>query len=128
MIYTVGKVLGEWLISLDSVKQIKSNPFMTQPLPQRFAPFFPEYLIKNLNAGQYRTTVICRILEFGNLNDIRWLINRYGRKDIKNILARDGGRLLSSRAKRLWSLFFDVKIKTPKNRLNSPWNQRGQLK
>lgn len=127
---TAGKMLGEWLITQDSANLVQANPLMVQPLPSRFKRFFPEFRIQDINPGKDRITVISRLLEQGDLNDIRWLIKRYGSEELKKVVIHEGNRLLSPRALRQWLLFFGI-FKKPnknKNRFKNPWDSREDRK
>ena len=121
-----GKILGEWLITQESINLLASSPLMVHPLPRKTQRYFPEYRIDELNAGKDRITVISRLLEQGDLNDIRWLLERYGDNEIKKVITQEGVRLLSSKALRQWSLFFNISEKPDKrrNRFKNPWNSR----
>ncbi len=120
------KILGEWLITKDSVNILLKNPLMVQPIPKRMQKYFQEFDIETLNPGKDQITVVTRILEYGEGIDIAWLLRRYGPKRVKDIIKREGCRLLSKKALRQWTLFFGIEINKNSFRgnLENPWHRR----
>ena len=106
-----GKAFGEWLLDRTAVERLASAPSSTQPIPARMRSLFPEYEISRLNAGRDRSIVVTRILDRGTREEVRWLLRRLPLASVKDVLVKDGARLMSDRALRLWSLCFRV---TPK--------------
>ena len=100
------KMLGEWLLDQAAVEGLARAPLMAQPLPERLKPLFPEYDPKKLNAGKDSVLVISRVLENGGREDLKWLLKRYPRREIRRFLEAETSRLLSARSRRLWSLVF----------------------
>jgi len=49
---------------------------------------------------------VTRVLEAGGREDLKWLLKRYPRRDIRRIIETQASRLLSARSRRLWSLVF----------------------
>ena len=123
---TTGKMLGEWLITQNSINILLSSPLMVQPLPRKTQRYFPEFRIDDLNPGKNRIIVISRLLEQGNFNDIRWLFKRYGSDEIQKVIIQEGMRLLSPKSLRQWSLFFGIseKLNRSRNRFKNPWDNR----
>ena len=78
----ITKVFGEILVDLSEVENLQKSPFSVQPLPSMLGPLFPEYELSQLNAGRYRNLIINRVLEWGSLKQVKWLIHRYSKKDI----------------------------------------------
>ena len=123
-IESAGKMLDEWLLDLESVQRLAHHPLSPQPIPKRLQSLLPEYDISKLNAGKDKIILISRILENGNKEDLRWLMRRYLSVELTAFLQDDGARLLSPRALRLWSLYFQVKIHPmPSWRSPNPWQQ-----
>lgn len=111
VIENYGKFAGEWLLDYQSVLNLSGLPLQVQPIPRRFEPLFPEYEITKLNVGRDRIVVISRILDFGTISELKWLLKRYSREEIKSFLIKDGGRLLSPRSLNFWTMFFNVEYK-----------------
>ncbi|MEK7858063.1 MAG: helix-turn-helix domain-containing protein [Elusimicrobiota bacterium] len=116
------KMLGGWLLDQSAVESLAQAPLTAQPLPARLKPLLPEYDPKALNAGKDGVLIISRVLEGGGREDLRWLLKRYPRREIRRVVEEEGSRLLSARSRRLWSLVFKV---TPRPlaswRRSDPW-------
>jgi hypothetical protein len=122
LIASAGKLLGELLLDMDSVKALSRRPQAVQPLPARLGPLFPEHDVRALNAGRDSVLVIARVLETGLWKDARWLLRRYSRRDIQKFLQEEGARLLTPRCLALWSLVFDIQPQPlSKWRRRDPW-------
>jgi len=118
------RVFGEILLDASEVENLKKTPLLVQPLPFMLSPLFPEYTLSTLNAGLFRNLIINRILEWGAPKQIKWLIHRYSKKDIVEAISKDGERLLSERARALWTLYFNVKIsRSWRTQENNPWRK-----
>jgi len=99
-------MLGEWLLDHAAVEAPARSPMAAQALPGRLSPLFPEYEPKALNAGRDSMLIISRVLEGGGRDDVRWLLKRYTRREIRRVVEDEGSRLLSPQSKKLWSLVF----------------------
>jgi hypothetical protein len=100
--------LGEWLLDQAALESLARTPLTAQPVPDRLRPLFPEYELKALNAGKDHVLIIARVLEGGGREDVRWLLERYPRRQIRRVIEEEGSRLLSAQSRRLWSLVFKV--------------------
>lgn len=56
----------------------------------------------NIQRMKYKNFIISRVLEEGNMDDIRWLKNSYPLKDIKTVVIKD--RNISSKTRNFWLL------------------------
>ncbi len=57
---------------------------------------------KNINKKRNAQYIIERILDFGNDKEVKWLWDYYGKRVLKNVVARS--RCLRPRTKKLWTL------------------------
>lgn len=105
-----GKYLGDWLVDKVDVERLKDAPAQAQPLPGSFQPFFPDYSVRDLNAGRDWTTVLSRLLEQGGRKEIGWVLRRYRKREIVRFLATDGARLLSPRTLNFCALYFKTQV------------------
>lgn len=119
-----GKVLGERLVGSESVERAARRPPATQPLPSILRGLFPEYALRDINAGTHRELVLSRILENGSLECIRWMRGRYRRAEIASFLEQDGPRLLSPRSLRFWRLFHGLPAEANQRKAASSWRAR----
>jgi hypothetical protein len=67
--------------------------------------------VEDVDPKKYPKFVIERILEYGDEQDVRWMLKNFNRSQIKRVLS--GRRGLSSRSANYWSLVFNV----PKNKI-----------
>lgn len=118
----VAKVFGELLLDSRDITNLKKSPCFVQPLPEFLAPLFPEYDLSDLNAGRFRNLIINRILEWGSLKQVKWLMRRYLKKDVRRAIREDGQRFLSNRALTFWSFYFKEALSPSwRTRKKNPW-------
>ena len=55
-------------------------------LPESFRPYFWDVRFEDLDAGTHSHLIIKRVLDRGNLSDIRWLIKTYGENAIREVV------------------------------------------
>lgn len=66
---------------------------------------------KKLDFKKNSGFVIARVLERGNLNDIKWLRQKYSPSQIKKTVCES--RAISEKTANFWSIFFNI----PKNKI-----------
>ncbi len=76
----------------------------TDPIPESLRPFFQEYALADLDAEQASNTIIERILQFGNRQELHWLFNRYPLSQITAWLSRNGPERLPEPHLTFWKL------------------------
>lgn len=118
------KILGEWLVNYDDVQKLHTQPLFSQPLPMRLQIYFPEYDVSTLNAGRDRLLIISRLLAWGGMTDLKWLMKRYSKEDIANVIQNHGERYLSPKDLRFWSLYFGIKPKKTWRSRENIWRKR----
>jgi hypothetical protein len=79
-----------------------------QPIPVTAAAFFQEYEFERLDSEQDADLVIERLLAYGNRDEIRWLLQRYGEARLRQWLSTGGRRRLPRRRYRMWCILLDV--------------------
>jgi hypothetical protein len=89
----------------------------TQLLPSTFA-FFQEYDPARLDISQHAPLIIERILAYGSRAEVRWLLQTYGRSQVKDWVLHRGLQRLSWRRYHLWCLVFDL---TPQPKPDRIW-------
>jgi hypothetical protein len=87
-------------------------PFTNQPpeIPSSAAPFFQEYDVRQLDVRQHAPLIIERILAYGNRVEVRWLLDTYGREQVRGWVAQSGMQRLSWRRFHLWCSVFNIPI------------------
>lgn len=83
------------------------------PLPASLAPFFQEYRFASLDPDVHAELVIERVLAFGNREEVRWLLKRYGRDRVRTWLAGPGARRLPRRRYGLWAVLLEGAENSP---------------
>ncbi|MCD6423476.1 MAG: hypothetical protein J7L42_05105 [Elusimicrobia bacterium] len=86
---------------------------------------FPEYDVNSLDFKRDKFVITQRILENGNLRQIKGLIKIYGLKWIKKFIKSSGIKKLSIRSLNFWLTLLDIKDKDKilKEKLkNQFWN------
>lgn len=70
-------------------------------LPQSFRSYFWDVKFEELTIQTDAFFVIKRVLDRGNLSDIRWLVKTYGKEEIKKVILKT--RDLSRPTGNLWA-------------------------
>lgn len=90
--------------------------------PRRVALFFPEIQWDESVADQYPFYVVERLLENGDTEVVRWVLDRFDDELIRDVVCRS--RKLSQRTARFWQQFFRIPeekvLCLSKSWLNSP--------
>jgi len=119
-----GKVLNEWLIPLEEVTRLQKTQTHIHPIPKRLGILFPDYRLKDLNAGRDRILLMARILEQGNQFEIGWLLRRFPKNEFIAFLRENGSLRLSAKALRFWCLYFGVDVSAESavwRKRDNPW-------
>lgn len=77
-------------------------------IPASARPFFQEYTVDLLDVDQHAALIIERILAYGSRTEVRWLLDIYGREQVRGWVARSGLARLSRRRYHLWCFVFDL--------------------
>jgi hypothetical protein len=75
-------------------------------IPQFAHRYFWDVDARKLDADKYATYVIERLLEWGNPQSARWLLQRYSRRKIIGVLKRTHS--LSRMSANFWAVYFGV--------------------
>lgn len=67
---------------------------------------FWDVSLKDLDPEENKKFIIERILLRGDLDDFRWAVNFYGKKDIKNIFLET--KKLDYKSQNFWCFYFNV--------------------
>lgn len=81
----------------------KANGEHLPPFVQRY---FWDVDARKLDADKYSTYIIERLLELGNPQSARWLLQRYSRRKIISVLKKT--RALSRMSANFWALYFGL--------------------
>jgi hypothetical protein len=79
---------------------------MTNSIPKSLLPFFNDY--SKLNLNNHQNIIISRVLDFGTINELRWLFRIYPKKTIRNFIKTRGFRALSARVFNFYCHLFGI--------------------
>ena len=73
---------------------------------------FPHHSAVDLEAREHQPWLIGRLLEEGDTNDLRWLIDRVGEDEIAGWVRQRGQRQLSPRSRSFWARVLNLDMAT----------------
>ena len=79
---------------------------MTRQLPPYTYRYFWDIDPAQLDADGYPTYVLERLLEYGDLPSVRWMLEHFSRQEITNVLQISGR--LSPLSANFWALYFGI--------------------
>ena len=77
-------------------------------VPQEFRWLFWDVDFETVDSGQHADVGLARVLEFGRMAEVRWLIATYGMERIHRFLRVSGHPELSERTVAFWRAVFDA--------------------
>ena len=83
------------------------NPVLTS-IPMSLAPFFQEYDLEGLDLQRSASSIIERVLQYGNRAEIRWLFQVYPREQVAGWVRRWGEYGLPEPHLSFWKLLLDL--------------------
>lgn len=87
------------------MKPSKNRKFSKKSKPIKFRQsLFWDIDPANLNPDKYAFYIIERILDFGYINEFKWMAHYYPAEKIKDVMRHS--RVVSDRSKALWSMVF----------------------
>lgn len=69
---------------------------------------FPGYRPRDLSLDLAEATILERLLEDGDRDDLRWLVSRVPRERLARWVSERGARQLSDRSRAFWSVVLDL--------------------
>jgi hypothetical protein len=76
----------------------------SRSIPTSLTPFFQEYDLESLDLVSSAGTIIPRVLQFGDREEIRWLFSVYSRQSISAWIIQWGGIALPEPHRTFWYL------------------------
>lgn len=77
-------------------------------IPVSLRPFFQEYVLEDLDPERSAFTVIERTLAWGDVSELRWLFDYYGRERLVAWVRQAGWYCLPRRRLQYWLCFFEL--------------------
>ncbi len=74
-------------------------------IPERFKKYFWDCDFENLGMQKYAFFIIERILNFGNVDSIKWLLSNTDRKMLMEVIEKS--RNLNKKTRNYWRIIFD---------------------
>lgn len=75
-------------------------------LPPLFYKYFWEIDPRNLDIQKYKFYVIERLLELGDIKQIKWLLQNFSKKEIIEVVKKS--RSISPKSAIFWSFYFNI--------------------
>ena len=85
---------------------------MTRRPPARMKHLFWDTRLTRIDLVRDESYVMARVLEFGLMRDVRWLMKRYGLPAIHRFLAASGHPELSPRTLAFWRVALNAEDET----------------
>ena len=85
---------------------------MRRPLPATLRPLFWEVAFDRLDAHKHADSILARILEFGRMDDVRWLVATYGWERIHRFFREVGHPEISRRTTLFWRAILNAEKET----------------
>lgn len=89
--------------------KIKTSLNSKVKTPEFFRPILWSYDFNNINPQKDKKTIIVNAINYGNLNHWRWLVQYYGKNEIKKILSKIPVTEIRPRVLKLTSIIFNIK-------------------
>ena len=77
-------------------------------LPEFFKPLLWSYDFDSLDLSKNKKDIILNAINYGDLKHWRWIINYYGKDEVKKVLESVSVWELRSRVRKLASLIFEL--------------------
>src|SRR5436305_1025715 len=101
---------------------------MTAPLPAEVTRLFWDTSPAAVDPVAHRSSILDRVLEYGNLQSVRWVEQCYGLPAIREYFLIRGRRVLSAKTRAFWTVVLGlpdesctVKSSAPRNNLLWPY-------
>jgi hypothetical protein len=102
------KVVHKYLGPADDPKVIKiiSDKRETSAIPVRFRPLFWDTSLSKIHIKRNARYIIERVLEFGNMDAVKWLQKVYPFQTIIDVL--NMSRIITEKSRNFWLTWFGV--------------------
>jgi hypothetical protein len=102
------KVVHKYLGPLDDPKVTKiiSEKKETTVVPERFRPLFWDTNLSKIHIKRNARYIIERVLEFGNMDAVKWLQKVYPLQTIIDLL--NMSRIITEKSRNFWLVWFGV--------------------
>lgn len=100
---------------------------MISQIPQEMHWIFWDVDVHSLDLITHADAILARVLEYGRLTDVQWVLKYYGEDQIHNFFRTSAHPLISAKTRCFWRAYFQTGepwASLPSWRKNSaaPWN------
>jgi len=82
---------------------------MKKTIPNRYRKYFWDIAVENLDLQEKSDYIITRLLEFGNIEVLRWLKKTYSDKLINDVVKKS--KVLSAKSANFYGYYFNIPVK-----------------
>ncbi len=75
-------------------------------IPERISRLFWDADKKAVSKGQHRAYIIRRIMDYGNIEDVKWMLTTYTAQEIMEVVKKSRG--LSRKSAYFWAAYFNI--------------------
>lgn len=94
------------------------------PVPPSLERYFWSANPATLDTEAHKCYIIEQLLEYGNIEALRWMLGAYSNQDIIAILRRT--RMLSPKSRCFWALLFHIDLPHDDVYKRSAWHNRNR--
>ncbi len=76
-------------------------------IPNRFKKFFWDVKFQDLDIKKHKFFIIERLLEYGDMSSIKWLLENIDKKDIRKVVCTS--RRLGKKTIAFWKVYLNIK-------------------
>lgn len=99
------------------IKEFAPKEITVLGIPLSLRPAFQEYTLEELDPELDAFTVIERTLGKGDMRELQWLFGNYGVERLRNFVEKYGVRFLPRPRMQYWTLYFELPIEIPQERI-----------
>jgi hypothetical protein len=102
------KVVHKYLGPIDDPKVVKiiSDKKEVAVVPERLSPLFWDTSLSKIHIKRNARYIIERVLEFGNMDAVKWLQKVYNLQTIIDVL--NMSRIITEKSRNFWLIWFGV--------------------
>lgn len=75
-------------------------------IPERVKKLFWDVDKETIDIRLHRSYIIKRIMDYGSVEDVKWMLTTYSPEDITEVLRKSRG--LSRKSATFWSIYFNI--------------------
>lgn len=88
-------------------------------IPKYLKPFLWSYNFNNLDVMRDRRLIIAQLLNYGDVNAVRWVIKQYGVDEVRQIANTIPVKQWDNKSLAYWKLILDIKPQTRLSKIST---------